>query len=90
MPQIIVDPSEMRKFEAALRELRGEIDARREQLEGQISDVRSFWNDEKYQQFLRESEELMLQVQYFSKLCDHYCDYLHKKATAAELFIHGR
>ena len=90
MPQIIVDPSEMRKFEAALRELRVEIDARRAQLEGQITDVRSFWNDEKYQQFLRKSEELMLQVQYFSKLCDQYCDYLHKKATAAEFFLHGR
>lgn len=90
MPQIIVDPSEMRKFEAALRELRGEIDARRSQLEAQITDVRSFWDDVKYQQFLRKSEELMLQVQYFAKLCDQYCQYLTRKAAAAEAYLHGR
>ena len=87
MTQIIVDPSEMRKFEAALRELRVEVDARRQQLEGQIVDVRSFWEDEKYQQFQRQSEELMLQVQLFSKLCDQYCDYLIEKATAAERYL---
>lgn len=90
MPQIIVDPSEMRKFEVALRELRVEIDARRTQLEAQITDVRSFWDDVKYQQFLRKSEELMLQVQYFSKLCDQYCGYLTRKASAAEAYLHGR
>ena len=87
MAQIIVDPSEMRKFEAALRELRAEVDARRQQLEGQIVDVRSFWDDEKYQQFQHQSEELMLQVQHFSKLCDQYCDYLTEKATLAERYL---
>jgi uncharacterized protein YukE len=90
MSQIIVDPSEMRKFEVALRELQVEIDARRSQLETQIADVRSFWEDEKYTQFQRQSEELMLEVQYFSKLCDQYCDYLNRKAAAAEAYLHGR
>lgn len=89
MPQIIVDPSEMRKFEAALRELRGEIDARRSRLESEIADVRSFWDDEKYREFQRKSEELMLEVQYFSKLCDQYCEYLTRKASAAEAYLHG-
>lgn len=90
MPQIIVAPSEMRKFAAALQELRVEIDARRSRLESEIADVRSFWNDEKYREFQRKSEELMLEVQYFSKLCDQYCDYLHRKAGAAEAFLSGR
>lgn len=90
MPQIIVDPSEMRKFEASLRELQVEIDARRSQLETQITDVRNFWEDEKYRQFQRQSEELMLEIQYFSKLCDQYCDYLNRKAAAAEAYLHGR
>ena len=88
MPQIIADPSEMQQFAAALKELRGEIDARRSQLEGQIADVRSFWDDEKYQQFLRKSEELMSQVQYFSKLCNQYCEYLNRKAQPlSELYL---
>ena len=87
MTQIIVDPSKMREFEAALRELRVEVDARRQQLEGQIVDVRSFWDDEKYRQFQRQSEELMLQVQHFSKLCDQHCEYLIKKAIAAERYL---
>ena len=33
MAQIIVAPSEMRKFEAALQELQREVNARRSQLE---------------------------------------------------------
>ena len=90
MAQIIVDPSEMRKFEVALRELRSEIDARRNQLSAQIGEARSFWDDVKYTEFQRKSEELMLEVQYFSKLCDQYCDYLRNKAAAAEAYIHGR
>lgn len=90
MPQIIVDPSEMRQFEASLRQLRAEIDARRSQLENQIREVRSFWEDEKYTQFQRRSEELMLEVQYFSKLCDRYCEYFNRKAAAAEAYLHGK
>ena len=90
MTQIIVDPSEMRQFEASLRELRAEVDARRQQLEDQIADVRSFWDDEKYQQFQRQSEDLMLQVQHFSKLCDQYCGYLRRKASAAEHYLNRR
>ena len=90
MAQIIVDPSEMRRFEVALRELQGEIDARRNQLAAQIGEVRSFWDDAKYREFQRKSEELMLEVQYFSKLCDQYCNYLRNKAIAAETYLHGR
>lgn len=90
MPQIIADPSEMRQFAAKLQELRVEIDARRSLLENQITDVRSFWNDVKYQQFLRKSEELMSQVQHFSKLCDQYCEYLNRKAYPLEVYLHGR
>ncbi len=90
MSQIIVDPSEMRKFETSLRELRVEIDARRSMLGQQITEVRNFWEDEKYRQFQRKSETLMLEVQYFSKLCDKYCDYLNKKAAAAEMYLGGR
>lgn len=87
MPQIIVDPSEQRQFIAALQELRIEIDARRSQLEAQITDVRSFWDDEKYRKFQRQTEELMSQVQHFSKLCDRYCDYLDKKAGLGEMYL---
>ena len=87
MTQIIVDPSELRRFEAALRELRTEIDARRQELGAHIGSVRSFWDDEKYSSFERRSEVLLIEIQYFTKLCDRYCEYLGKKAAAAEAYL---
>ncbi len=87
MAAIIVDPSEMRKFEAALRELSGEVQARRLDLQNRTSEASRFWNDEKYRDFVRRQEELMLEIQAFTNLCERYCDYLRRKAGAAEAYL---
>ncbi len=87
MADVIVDPSEMREFERSLRELRNEIDARRAQLEQQVHDIRAFWNDEKYKNFVRRKEELMLEIQIFTKMCDRYSDYLRRKAAAVDAYL---
>ena len=87
MSQIIVDPTELRRFEGALRHLRVEIDARRGALAEQTRAVRAFWDDEKYRDFQRRSEELMLEIQHFARLCDRYCEYLRRKAAAADAYL---
>lgn len=87
MSQVIVDPSELRKFETALRELSGEIEARRRQLEQRVSQTASFWKGEKHTEFVRRQEELSLEIQVFYKLCDRYCTFLQKKAAAADAYL---
>lgn len=87
MVSIFVDPNELKTFELSLRELRGEIQSHRFSLERETADVQNFWNDEKYRKFRREQEDLMLQVQVFEKLCDRYCEYLLRKAAAAEMYL---
>lgn len=87
MSAVIVDPSEMRSFERALRELSDEVDVRRLQLERQVIDMRSFWDDEKYASFTRNQEVLMLEMQVFTRLCDRYSEYLRRKAVAAEAYL---
>ena len=87
MVSIFVDPNELKVFEASLRELRGEVCAHRVSLEKETSDVQSFWDDQKYKKFSREQEDLMLEIQVFEKLCDRYCEFLIKKAVAAEEYL---
>ena len=87
MTAVIVDPSEMREFARALRELSADIEARRRSLERQIVDVSKFWNDEKYRKFVKRQEELMLEIQYFSRKSELYCEYLRKKAFAADAYL---
>jgi len=87
MVQIIVDPDKMRQFERALRELRGEMALRRNVLNHQMQEVRNFWDDEKYRRFQRQHEQLALELQAFEKIADRYCDFLRRKATAADAYL---
>lgn len=87
MPQIIVDPDKMRQFERALRELAGEFAASRQALNQKIDDVKQFWKDEKYQAFVRKQESLAIEMQMFERTAAIYCDYLQKKAIAADAYL---
>lgn len=84
MSSVVVDPVELRRFEASLRELTREVRARRINLEKETSDVSSFWNDERYRRFVKEQETLMLQIQIFERLSEQYSDFLRRKAAAAD------
>lgn len=87
MASILVDPAEMRNFEQRLRAMKREMEERRKRLEAETREIRSFWNDRKYREFVKRQEELMLQIQVFTKMCDKYCTYLLKKAAAAEAYL---
>lgn len=87
MVAILIDPDELKTFELSLRELGGEVQAHRVDLERETQEVQQFWDDEKYKKFCREQEDLMLQIQVFEKLCERYCEYLIRKAVAAEAYL---
>ncbi len=87
MTQIIVDPIELRKFATALQELRSEFAADRRYLNTHLDAINAFWNDAKYRKLRSSSTEVMLAIDDFVATCDRYCDYLERKAAAAEAYL---
>lgn len=90
MAQVIVDPEKMRLFERALRELRGNIAQRRNILAQQVKEVSSFWDDQKYRDFQRNQETVALELQAFENIADNYCEFLLRKAAAADAYLGNR
>lgn len=89
MSSIFVDPNELRKFANALNELAGDVRAHRNNLEKETSDIRSFWDDSKYRDFVDRQETLMLQVQIFERLCERHYERLIDKAAKADAYLGG-
>lgn len=87
MAQIHVDPQKMRQFEKQLREVREQCAARRKIFNQQVTDIRSFWNDEKYRIYLQKQEKFDYDLQKLENKASDYCDYLLRKAAAAEAYL---
>lgn len=87
MSQIHVEPERMRQFERELREIRRKCVDRRKIFNQQIRDIRSFWNDEKYLIFLQKQEKFDNDLQRLEQRVDEYCDFLLRKAAAADEYL---
>ncbi len=87
MAQIHVDPERMRQFERELREIRRKCADRRKIFNQQIQDIRGFWNDDKYRIFLQKQEKFDLDLQRLEQRADEYCDFLRRKAAAADEYL---
>lgn len=87
MAQIHVDPEKMRQFEKELRNMREQCAARRKIFNQQVVEIRSFWNDEKYRVYLQKQEKFDLDLQRLEKQAGDYCDFLLRKAAAADAFL---
>ena len=89
MARVELDPAEIRAFRNALMDLGSRTRSRRFELESGVQEARSFWDDGRYKDFRALHESLMLEVQEFERFCEKFCDFLRRKADAADAFLDG-
>jgi hypothetical protein len=90
MQDIIVNPSEQRRFATFLREknktMRGGITRMGEA----VNDARHVWKDEKYNSFTKKLVESLDLLLLMLKTSEKYADFLEKKASLGEKYLRRR
>ena len=89
MTRIEVDPDELRAFQSAIESISNELNSRRLRLHGASEEVRSFWDDAKYQTFMGKQEALLSDLFLLEKHCQYLCERLAEKAALAEAYLKG-
>lgn len=87
MAQIIVDPKEQRAFARALANLSAEMKSQEAALNRELAQLGSTWKDDHYSRFTKATEEMSLYLLGFYKRAESYCNFLERKARAAERYL---
>ena len=87
MPQIIVDPAEMRRFANAVDRLREKLQAKRANVMRKHESLKETWKDAKYQSFDKVFTNTLEDLDQFIKKTAEYSAYLRKKAAKAEKYL---
>jgi uncharacterized protein YukE len=88
--QVIVDPVELRRFAAALREELSALRERQRSLEAARQGLASVWRDRRYDSFERAYVPAMQALDRFAKAAEAYAHHLGGKAEKAERFLGRR
>jgi uncharacterized protein YukE len=87
MPQVIVNPDEMRRFANALDEWRESLQQKKFNAARAFDDLRNFWKDEKYFEFDKSFTKTVEDLDYALKMAKVYADFLRKKAAKADRYL---
>ncbi|HWZ46437.1 MAG TPA: WXG100 family type VII secretion target [Candidatus Saccharimonadales bacterium] len=87
MPEIIVDPEEMRRFAGFLQAQSGELRSRKSSIEASFRQLSECWKDEKHQRFEHNFEYTAKLLDEFLKKADAYVGYLRKKAQKVDIYL---
>ncbi len=87
MPQIIVNPDELRRFAVALDELRESIQHKKFNTTHSFENLRQSWKDAKYNEFEKTFTNTTQELDQFLKMTKTYADFLRKKAAKLDLYL---
>jgi|GEM_PF-1046859 len=79
MPQVIVDPDEVKKFNVYLAEVANAIECRRSALRESFDTLGEVWRDDKYTQFADVFAGAMGEIDMFLRQAEDYAIYLDRK-----------
>lgn len=87
MSQVISDPAEIRRFQAALRTFNGEIGSNTKRIRAQLSSLGSAWRDQEYVRFSNELESVIKSFERYLQDADGYIRHLDAKARPLEDYL---
>jgi hypothetical protein len=90
MSQVISDPSEIRRFQAALRQFNSEVQNSTSRIWGQLRGLGSTWRDIEYLNFSQELEGVIMTFNRYLQNADQYIHYLDSKAGPLEEYLGRR
>jgi hypothetical protein len=90
MSQAIVDPKEVRRFAAHLRQFNAELRDRLGALHSHLLSLGDTWRDQEHHKFIEQFEETMRVLAAFLEVSDQHIPFLLRKAERAEEYLQQR
>jgi uncharacterized protein YukE len=90
MVQAIVDPADVRRFTAQLRQHNNDLRNTLSQMNGQLQNLGETWRDVEYQKFQGEFKNAAQMIRRFTDNSDQYAQFLTRKAGKAEEYLSQR
>lgn len=87
MAQAIVNPEDVKRFAAQLRQFSGDLQNRSSQLNGQFRQLGDSWRDQEYNKFSQEFDQTLRVIRQFLETADSYTQYLARKADSAQRYL---
>jgi uncharacterized protein YukE len=90
MGQAIVNPEELRRFAAQLRQFNNELMNQMTVLHGQLIGLGQSWRDREHDKFVEEFEQTMQVVARFIDATNQHVPFLLRKAERVEEYMQQR
>jgi uncharacterized protein YukE len=90
MSQAIVNPEEIRRFAARLKQFNNELLNQLTVLRGQLSGLGQSWRDREHDKFVEEFDQTMQVIKRFVDSTNQHIPFLLRKADRADEYLHQR
>lgn len=90
MPQAIVDPEELDRFAAALKQFNADLHERLGLINRQFRHLSESWRDQEQERFAEEFQNMVVVMQRFTGLCERQGPALQRKAQAIRQYLSQR
>lgn len=90
MSQAIVNPEEIRRFAARLKQFNNELLNQLTVLRGQLSGLGQTWRDREHDKFVEEFDQTMQVVKRFVEATNQHIPFLIRKADRADEYLQQR
>jgi uncharacterized protein YukE len=90
MAQAIVNPEELRRFAARLKQFNQELVNQLTVLHGQLSGLSQTWRDREHDKFVEEFEQTLQVVKRFVDASNEHIPFLVRKADRIEEYLQQR
>jgi uncharacterized protein YukE len=88
--QVVVNPEDILKFRAHLKNYTEELKNKSSSLRGQFKQLGETWRDQEHAKFSQEFEQVMKTIQKFLEATNQYIPFLERKAKAAKEYLEKR
>jgi uncharacterized protein YukE len=90
MSQAIVNPEELRRFAARLKQFNNEMIGQLTQLHGQLAGLSQTWRDREHDKFVEQFEQTLQVVKRFTESTNQHIPFLLRKAERIEEYLQQR
>ena len=90
MSQAIVNPEELRRFAARLKQFNNEMIAQLTALHGQLAGLSQTWRDREHDKFVEQFEQTLQVVKRFTESTNQHIPFLLRKAERIEEYLQQR
>jgi uncharacterized protein YukE len=90
MSQAIVNPEELRRFAARLKQFNNEMIGQLTTLHGQLAGLSQTWRDREHDKFVEQFEQTLQVVKRFTESTNQHIPFLLRKAERIEEYLQQR